>query len=177
MRLLWLVPLILLSSGALGSTPETFRLKMSDGEKYTFSAVSDARSLGGFYGAYQAPRSYTNGTSVKLYPNMRFTVMSWCDICRPSLLANGTYSFTNGVIDLVYTEKEQKRSDAELPAKLAVFHGEIEKKGYVTGFEMILIKPEDVRAASTSEDFNGYLALQNSYPDWQAMYDDEVSGK
>ena len=177
MRFQLIVSLTFLTFAALASDAGGFKLKTSDGQKYAFSILTDAQSFGGYFGSYEAPRSYTNGTSVKLYPNMRFTVMEWCDICMPTRLASGTYSFKRGLIEFSYSYKDENAKPDELPSSLMVYHGWIEKKGYVTGFKLILVKPEDVQAAAKDQAFEGYLAQEAAYPDWQRMYDEEVSEK
>lgn len=177
MRVLTSVLLVILCAGISAREQTRFNLEFGNGVSYTFTSATDTRQLASLYGSYQAPMSYTAGTALRIYPNKKFTVVEWCDICHESLLATGTYSFDDGIFTFSYTHKKEGVDSSRFPSELAAFRGWIDKKTYVTGSEYILINPSDVVKARSDTNFIGYLSQGTWYPDWQTMYDNDVANK
>jgi len=168
---------VLLALSCMGaSDPSSFQLQLEYGKKkHTFSPAADPSTLQSLYGEYSEPMALTGGESLRLYPNGKFTLIWWCDICGTETLGTGTYTFKDGEIDLTYTKTGEKFEPAKHPSSLRVFHGWIEEKDYVTDDAYILIRPEFVDRARRKSAFFDYMRKNVSYLDWQSMYEGDVS--
>ena len=58
---------------------------------------------------------------------------------------------------------------------MVIYHGRIQKDGYVTGSEFILINPEDSEAASKDVNFRKYFRRDTWYTDWETIYKDQIN--
>jgi len=177
MRVRAFVLLAALSFAAVASPAKTeFRLDLEYKKTYTFAEATGGYNLQSMYGSYSEPMAFTGGHSLNIYPNGKFTVIDWCDICPPTLLARGTYTFADGAFEFSYDERRDGSNTGNSPAKLLAFHGWVEEKpGVTSGSAYILIRPDQVENARKDRNFLDLLRLNTWYPDWQAMYEKDIS--
>jgi hypothetical protein len=167
-----LVALVVFLWPTASSARQSDQLSLSiGGEAYSFDPVLKQYPTFSIFGAYTRPLSLTAGITLHLYPNSRFTVMRWCDICRGELIGHGEYRLQDGLVTL---ESADAQKGLQIPSKLLAFHGVIQMPDYITGSKFILISPENLGAAKRDPNYMEYLIMSSAYPDWQAIYDGQL---
>lgn len=151
------------------SLADEFKLG-ADEEAYTFAPFTKAYNRNSFYGIYTPSLATSGGESLYLFPNNKFLVTTWCDMCKEETIAEGTYIFKDARIVLDYGNRKAKFKDRLFYEPLFVFEGRQIKKDYITGWQVILISENNLKKIKSEKYFSDYLERRTWFPDWQEIY-------
>lgn len=122
------------------------------------------------YGLYGQRLAGTGGTSIEIFPNGKFAVTEWCDICGlPVTLYFGTWHEQDGIVTFdVEQQKPGREADlwrnsyAREYGKFGRFNFFVTAKGLAIG-DSILV-PEDTMMAAP---IDRYFVRKRPYADWE----------
>lgn len=149
-------------------------------EVFTLNSFSGTSPRRHYFGEYRIPIQYTGGTKLHLFPNGRFVISEWSDIGPDELQAAGSFRVDADRLSLKFSRVLPGHED--LKRKFSDLHllwGLIEKKDYVTGFEVFVFPAEAWRALKAKPEKARFLFLQRGteYNDWQTILRDYEAQK
>jgi hypothetical protein len=147
-------------------------------EVFTLHPFSGTSPHNHYFGEYRFPIEYTGGTKLHLFPNGRFVISEWLDIGPDELQAAGTFRLDGDQLSLQFTRV--RPGHEELKTKFSDLHllyGRIEKKDYVTGFEVFVFPADAWQALKANPGKADYLRRGTEYNDWQTILRDYEAQK
>ena len=147
-------------------------------ETYTLNSFHNAMPET-WFGVYASPDDFTGGTDLALFPNGRFAIVETSDIGPDDLKALGGYAVHGDRLNLSFSKILPGQKDLKQQfSGLHILWGWIEKKGYVTGFEVFIFTAPEWQKLKENPKQTTYLQRRTPYYDWQATlrrYDSETS--
>jgi hypothetical protein len=134
-------------------------------EYYNFVPFTDVRPEYSYFGVYQHPLAFTGGDRLYLFPDLKFMVVSWCDICKKKLVAKGTYVNEEGRILLSYDFKSNEFKSKLIDKSLFVLSGSSDSHSS----EVVLVNDEGLKGMIEGKAHIDYLRRIDKYYDWQAV--------
>ena len=144
-------------------------------EVFTLNPFSEISTRRHYYGEYRFPTEATSGTKLHLFPNGQFVISEWSDIGPDELQAAGSFRVDADRLSLQFSRVLPGHED--LKTKFHDLHllwGWVEKKDYVTGFEVFVFPAEAWQALKAKPEQARLLSLQRGteYNDWQIILRD-----
>jgi hypothetical protein len=159
---------------AMASSAAEKELRLPVGrEVFTLSAFGEVAPRRHYFGEYRFPIEYTGGTKLHLFPNGRFVISEWSDIGPDELQAAGSYQVRADRLTLKFSQI--RRGHEELRRRFSDLHllwGWIQKKDYVTGFEVFVFPSEGWQTLKTNPEKADYLQRRTEYNDWERILRD-----
>lgn len=173
LRLLGLSALTLACGAASAADLDKLRLRDA-GEVYRL-APFDASAGRQYAGSFRGPYGF-GGTVVHLFPNGRFAVVKTSDISLDVVCRTGSYQLDGTALAF----KDIKiHTDCSLSAKdlkgLRMVWGDIQKEGYITGFEVFLFTADEWVKLNAGDKGVSHMKRMREYPDWQEIQRDYES--
>ncbi len=166
----WLVLACGFACSTSSATEQTFKSNLGRGdETHTFRLFDETYPAWNFWGEFARPMSLTGGDNLYLFPDGSALFTKWCDICIEKILAKGTYKFAKGKVTFFW---QVKVPSAEPPKVMHPMYGRIEGSDFVSGFEVILLDPENLKRAMAGTPRFEYLSRNVKYYDWKRIHDD-----
>jgi len=97
-------------SGELFAEEQEYHLKLVS-ETYDLHYYIDNSLDNHIYGVYRKHIELLGGKFIHLFPDKKFIITTFCDICPEKAIAQGTYSFEKGIIKFEYFKLDQKYSE------------------------------------------------------------------
>lgn len=137
-------------------------------EKYTLNTFHPAMGKD-YFGVYASPYSST-GVCLALFPDGRFAIFASLDIGPDRCQALGRYAVEGDRLKLAFTRVRLGRQALRQEfSGLHILWGWIEKKDYVTGFEVFVFKPAGWQQLGENPQEASYLQRRVAYYDWLAI--------
>ena len=147
-------------------------------EVFTLNPFGEVAPRRHYFGEYVFPTQYTGGTKLHLFPNGHFVISEWLDIGLDELQAAGSYQVRDDRLTLQFSRISPGHEGLKKKfADLHLFWGWIEKKDYVTGFEVFVFPPEDWETLKTKPEKVNYLQRRTEYNDWERILRDYETQK
>ena len=176
MKCLTLLACLLLSVAA-PAADEKLRLPVGR-EVYTLKPFREVAPRRHYFGVYAFPFDLTGGTRLHLFPNGRFIISTWLDIGPDELQAAGSYQVRDDRLTLRFSRVSPGHEGLKKKfADLYLLWGWIEKKDYVTGFEVFVFPSEAWTTLKTNPAEVHYLRRQTEYNDWERILRDYEAQK
>ncbi|TQV76696.1 hypothetical protein FLL45_01680 [Aliikangiella marina] len=162
-NLIKIIALIVYVGSLNTATAEELILKTYKAE-WTLFEVHDECKGGGCFGRYRHYHDMTGGRFIDLFPDYKFIVIDFCDICENEAVGHGTYEIKGSKIIFNYkVEPENKLPD------MHVRWGWQDKGSYVTGHIKVLLSDEQLSELIKEPESSDYIYQLRRYYEWRKV--------
>lgn len=121
---------------------------------------------GGYFGRYRNYHDMTGGRYIDLFPDYKFIIIDFCDICENEAVGHGTFKIHNSKLIFDYKQEPQKKFP-----NLHIRWGWQEKEGYVTGHIKVLLTDEQLNQLIKEPVSSDYIYQTSRYYEWRKIKD------
>src|SRR5262245_52190023 len=120
------------------------------------------------FGEYRFPIQLTGGTKLHLFPNNRFVISGHSDIGPDELQAAGTFRVNEDRLTLEFSRVQPGKENLKTKfSALHILYGRIQKKNYVTGFEVFVFSSDEMEKLKAKAERPRYMQRGTEYNDWE----------